>query len=164
MRLDQDNRMAISLSDLDIEAARAIFGSVLFAASFHERIVPWSSSRERFATRQSKIRRGGFSLPMTYAEHETKLKAPRVRAAASPGLPIGETSWFARAAHLLRAMSSEAFSPTLPPTATATRPSRCSNAVPQRADVSMRIQSANEISSIRRFLRYIHEQRTGSRK
>ena len=39
IRTNADGSVAIEL-DLDIEAARAIFASVLFAARFHERIVP----------------------------------------------------------------------------------------------------------------------------
>ena len=118
--------------------------------------LPWSRSRERVCNSTVENQRGGFSHANDVCGTRTEVEgARRVRAAASPGpSDWGQHHGSHQRRICLRAMSSEAFSPTLPPTATATRPSRCSKrcsaACPTSAcafSFAMRSPSISAISS-----------------
>jgi hypothetical protein len=67
----KDGSMAI---DADAEAARVIFASVLFAARFHDTITPLVP----VAQKGTRCCEGRTSMPMTYAEHDKKMKVPAV--------------------------------------------------------------------------------------
>jgi len=71
--------------DLDIKAGRAILRVSSSLRDSMSGLFP-SQDRERgFATRQTKVSAEASAMPMTFAEHERKLKAPAVASCCLSG-------------------------------------------------------------------------------
>ena len=111
-------RSAISMSKRRERCLRVSFS----LRDFMSGSFPWLRSRKWVCNSTVESQRGDCSYADDECGTRTEFEGARcVRVAASQrSYLLATTSWFAPVAHLLRAMSSEAFSPTLPPTATAT--------------------------------------------